>query len=166
MMFKLMNFYTTMSVVNLSSYQLSDDELDILSKGLNFIPYTPFTAHCTNDELESFFRKLRLRHRYRNAPLTHVPFKHQSKRIPGPTNYKPLEDLINKIQLTLSQIQSTTGRRNLPKNGWSTIKKLKEHHDIIINTADKGSCIVIQDRDKYIEAGRKQLDDLQTIHQI
>ena len=78
------------NVVHLSSY-----ELDTLSKGLNVIPYTPFTAHCTNDELESFFRKLRLRHRYRNAPLTHEPFKHKSKRIPGPTNYKPLEDLIN-----------------------------------------------------------------------
>ena len=98
--------------------------------------------------------------------MTHSYFKHKSKCIPGPIDYKPLEDLINKIQLTLSKIHSTTGWRNLPKNGWSTIKKLKENHEIIINTADKGSCIVVQDRDKYVEAGRKHLDDPSTYSRL
>ena len=154
------------NVVNLSSYQLSVDELNIISKGLTFIPYTPFTAHCTNEDLACFIRKLRLRYKYRNIAVTHSHFKHKSKHIPGPTNYKPLEDLINRIQLTLSKIHSTTGRRNLPKSGWSTIKKLKENHDIIINSADKGSCIVVQDREKYVEAGRKHLDDPSTYNRL
>lgn len=66
------------------------------------------------------------------------------------------------IHLNLSQIQSTIGWHNLPENGWDTIKQLQEKHDIIINQADKGSCIVVLDRKEYLEAGYKHLNDMQT----
>ncbi|KAL5500071.1 hypothetical protein EMCRGX_G011571 [Ephydatia muelleri] len=62
----------------------------------------------------------------------------------------------------MSQIHPTTGWYNLPRNGMSIIKKLSKEHDVIINTADKGSSIVLLDREKYVEAGRKHLDDKQT----
>ena len=45
----------------------------------------------------------------------------------------------------------------------SLIRKLSKEQDVIINTADKGSCIVLLDRDKYVEAGRNHLDDTQTL---
>ena len=44
----------------------------------------------------------------------------------------------------------------------SLIRKLSKDQDVIINTADKGSCIVLLDRDKYVQAGRNHLDDTQT----
>eukprot|EP00731_Ephydatia_muelleri_P005538 Em0002g1714a len=77
-------------------------------------------------------------------------------------NCQDLENLINRIRLTMSQINPTTGWYNLPRNGMSIIKKLSKEHDVIINTADKGSSIVLLDREKYVEAGRKHLDDKQT----
>ena len=84
------------NVVNLSSYQLSVDELNLLSKGLTFIPYTPLTALCTKEDISCFVRKLRLRYKYRDIAVTHSCFKHKSKYIPGPTDYKPLENLISR----------------------------------------------------------------------
>ena len=86
----------------------------------------------------------------------------KSKHIPKPTDCQDLENLINRIRLTLSQIHPTTGRTNFPRDGMSIIKKLSQQHDVIINTSDKGSTIVLLDREKYIEAGHKHLDDKQT----
>ena len=53
------------------------------------------------------------------------PFRLKAKQTTGPTDYKPLEKLIDKITLTLSQIKSTTGRPNLPKDGMRLIHRLK-----------------------------------------
>ena len=70
---------------------------------------------------------------------------------------------MDRIQLTLSQIHPAIGKPNLPKDGMSLIRKLSsKEQDVIINIADKGSCIVLLDRDKYVEAGRNHLDDTQT----
>ena len=44
----------------------------------------------------------------------------------------------------------------------SLIRKLSKEQDVIINTADKGSCKVLLDRDKYVEAGHNHLDDTHT----
>ncbi|KAL5468990.1 hypothetical protein EMCRGX_G030153 [Ephydatia muelleri] len=90
------------------------------------------------------------------------PFRLKSIQTPKPTDCQDLENLINRIRLTMSQIHPTTGWYNLPRNGMSIIKKLSKEHDVIINTADKGSSIVLLDREKYVEAGRKHLDDKQT----
>ena len=147
------------NVVNLSSHTLTYKELSILSKGLSFIPYNPSSASFASADLDEF---LRLRYLYRNINRTENPFKLKSNYIPTNSTYKPLEELIHMIHLYLSQIQSTIGWHNLPENGWNPIKQLQEKHDIIINQADKGSCIVVLDRKEYLEAGYKHLDDMQT----
>ena len=150
------------NVVNLSSYLPTQTELNILSKGLTFIPHTRPRDVQINTEIENFIRKLRLRYIHRNTQTKHNPFRLKSKHIPKPTDSQDLENLINRIRLTLSQIHPTTGRTNLPRDGMSIIKKLSQQHDVIINTSDKGSTIVLLDREKYIEAGHKHLDDKQT----
>ena len=150
------------NVVNLSSYLPTQTELNILSKGLTFIPHTCPRDVQINTEIENFIRKLRLRYIHRNTQTKHNPFRLKSKHIPKPTDSQDLENLINRIRLTLSQIHPTTGRTNLPRDGMSIIKKLSQQHDVIINTSDKGSTIVLLDREKYIEAGHKHLDDKQT----
>ena len=90
------------------------------------------------------------------------PFRLKSKQTPGPSNYTPLENLINRIKSTLSQIKPTIGRPNLPEDGMNLIKKLGNEQELIINTADKGSCIVLLDRQKYVDEGHKHLADPQT----
>ena len=50
------------NVVNLSSYPLSNAQLNILSKGLSFVPHAQFPTQCKTDEISDFNRKLRLRY--------------------------------------------------------------------------------------------------------
>ena len=150
------------NVVNLSSYTPTQTELDILSKGLSFIPYTRCLDRDVTEETESFIRKLRLRYIYRFTQTKPNPFRLKSTQTPKPTDCQDVVNLINRIRLTMSQIHPTTGWYNLPRNGMSIIKKLSKEHDVIINTADKGSSIVLLDREKYVEAGHKHLDDKQT----
>ena len=48
---------------------------------------------------------------------------------------------------------------NLSKNKWRTLKMLIEENSIIIKPADKGSCVVVWDRDDYLAEGYSQLSD-------
>ena len=119
------------NVVNLSSYPLSDKEVNILSKGLSFIPFNPHTNHVTDTDITEFIRKMRLRYKYRNVPTRDNPFRQKSRQTPGLT-----ENLLNKIELTLSQIKPTLGPLNLPENGMKLIQKLRSEQELIINQAD------------------------------
>ena len=150
------------NIVNLSSYRLSNRETDILSKGLSFIPYTPNINYIKSSEIIDFTNKLRLRYKYMHITPSDNPFRLKTKQTPGPTDYKPLEKLIDNITLTLSQIKSTTGRPNLPKDGMCLIHRLKNQHEVIINQADKGSTIVLLDRKTYVAEGHKHLADPET----
>ena len=46
---------------------------------------------------------------------------------------------------------------NLSRREQQTLSKLEKRKDIVINKADKGSCIVIEDTHTYIENGREHL---------
>ena len=39
---------------------------------------------------------------------------------------------------------------NLSKEEWLAMRDLSEDRDVIINRADKGSCVVVWDREDYI----------------
>ena len=48
-------------------------------------------------------------------------------------------------------------KKNLTKEEYQSIKSLRNHPDIIIKPADKGSAIVIQDKEYYVKEGERQL---------
>ena len=50
-------------------------------------------------------------------------------------------------------------KKNLTKEEYKAIKPLKNNRDIIIKPADKGSAVVILDRESYINEGQRQLND-------
>ena len=43
---------------------------------------------------------------------------------------------------------------------WTAIKYLTDYCSITIKTADKGSCVVVRDRNDYIVVAEKQLGDI------
>ena len=49
--------------------------------------------------------------------------------------------------------------KNLTKDEYKAIKSLKNNQDMIIKPADKGSAIVILDKQSYINEGQRQLHD-------
>mgnify|MGYP002804661906 CR=1 FL=1 len=48
-------------VVNLSSTELTGDEMALLNKGLGFVPTSPLDTFTIRAELAEFFRKIRLK---------------------------------------------------------------------------------------------------------
>ena len=45
------------------------------------------------------------------------------------------------------------------KEEWQAIRYLADHRSIVIKKADKGSCVVVWDRDDYLSEAEKQLCD-------
>ena len=71
------------------------------------------------------------------------------------------------VELFLSRLEKElfsllTGkpqRYNLTKEEWKAIPHLAEDLSIIIKPAEKGSCVVIWDREDYLAEGYRQLSD-------
>ena len=78
--------FVSPNVINLSKWNLTKDEISLLSKGLQFVP-TPkhFNKALLREELENFGRKLRLKWFFRNdeRQFNINPFKQKSKFNPA-----------------------------------------------------------------------------------
>ena len=55
---------------------------------------------------------------------------------------------------------------NLTKEEWVAMRSLAEDRSIIIKPADKGSCVVVWDREDYLPEGYKQLSDTSTYTEV
>ena len=169
-------------VHNLSDYSLTDAEKSLLNKGLKFCPTPPRpdTGTIVRD-VESFFRKastyLFFNHEdkkdHSNDTLTQSnshdessplkPFQHKDLKLKSTWN-APVPPLLEHVkQLTISDIQNSkiepTRNKNLSSDEFHSINTLFRNDDIVIKPADKGSGIVILNRDDYIKEGERQLDD-------
>ena len=57
------------------------------------------------------------------------------------------------------QVQFTYGYSNFSKEEWQCMRLLANDRSIVIKKADKGSCVVVWDREDYIAQASKQLND-------
>ena len=55
---------------------------------------------------------------------------------------------------------------NLTKEEWLAVRSLAEDRSIIIKIADKGSCVVVWDREDYLAKGYKQVCDTSTYFEV
>jgi len=63
-----------------------------------------------------------------------------------------IEGTLNHIKLTLTKLKQTQHQTpNLSKAERKALISLKNNKDLVINSADKGSTIVAQDRSNYIK---------------
>ena len=51
----------------------------------------------------------------------------------------------------------------MPKNEWDVIRSLTDYRNIVIKRADKGSCVVIWDRNDYLLEADKKLKEKKII---
>ena len=161
-------------IVNLSKHTLTKSETGVLSKGLGFC-HTSGAPDIGNimQDLDAFKRITRLNLFFqgsnedsedRNTQLG-VPFEHKSlkpKSTFNPVGPFQLETMFYSIEQDLHRLKYRQPRKkNLNKQEYQYIKSLKNNPDIIIKPADKGSAIVILDKDNYIAEGERQLQDKQ-----
>ena len=169
---KLNDIEYTSGIVNLSKYTLQDPEISVLSKGLGFCP-TPEAPEIEDiiQDLDNFKRKTRIQLFFTDPNQgskpesipSGGPFEHRSFKLKStfnPVGPFQLESMFNSIEQDLHrQKYKQPRKKNLTKEEYKAIKSLKNNRNIIIKPADKGSAVVILDREYYINEGQRQLND-------
>ena len=143
---------------------LTSPQISVLTKGLGFVPninqntdYTPSVRRLT--------RHIRLMHHFRRTEVESSqfecnppPFKRVSTWAPPPAD-KDAEAYLCELPKKLQGMRKRAFNDNLNRSERFAIKQLKQNTSIVIKNADKGSCIVSEDKVKYIQEGMKHLED-------
>ena len=159
-------------VVNLSNYQICFEELEILGKGIKFCLTPPLYDHgAVKENIDKFFRNANLflffseeDHSQSSIELNSTDgFKHEELKVPSKFN-PPKPNMLEHIQeiLTdriLNHNPSKARPRNLTNKQYQLLEELQNNTSIVIKKADKGSNIVILDREFYIKEAMRQLTD-------
>ena len=164
-------------VVNLSDIPLTQDQLSLLAKGLNFCPTpSPPNPGDLRTDLDSLHRRLRL-HSFFNkddddpsppvingnfnstSEFEHPKFKLPSTFNPiGPPNLETFITL-NEFDFNNRPIFGHSGYSNLNKGEQIALKQLMNRKDLIFKNADKGRALIVQSREQYLAQGYELLND-------
>lgn len=144
----------------------SQEELDLLDKGLSFIPTTNIRKkqkETLKGETQEFHRKLKLAAFFEGSDDTeYTPFMPKSNWEPK-ANQIPdtITDLIRENNNTINALnpKNHKDKNNLSRGESQALFRLAKNKHIIIKPADKGSAIVIMDRTQYIHEAHRQLNN-------
>ena len=150
-------------IKNLSSQNITDHEINLLSKGLKFIP-TPLTKeqHIRRQllqDFEQFARRMRLKYIFHGQNNKPRPYHVKSNWIPQVQPSVALESYLEEVKLQLAEIKLSQPRNNLSSKEREALQSLKRNKDLNVKKADKGSCVVIMDTENKINEGQTLLDN-------
>jgi hypothetical protein len=164
---------------NLSSFEPNMNHLNVLEKGLTFIPkpkLLPVSKIIENKN--KLVRSLALKYNFRHSE---IPFNSKIKTFREKSTWTP--DIVNfppHIQNTIGNIERVTdkiiknfdhviineadhlkfmGRSNLTRDEFTSLRELKNNANIIIKPADKGGATVIMNREAYVAEAYRQLNN-------
>ena len=153
----------TSSVVKTSNVTLTDNETQLFARGLGFclsprhIDWTEVNADC-DEFARGHLRITEFFHDYTTDNQSD-PFYPKSLWTP-PTDR---DDALNAYLIDVKHDLLTTKHRrihdNLPKDQRRALRLLKQRHDIVIKSANKGSATVIMDRKWYLDECYRQLNN-------
>lgn len=153
-------------ITNLSSKELNTEQTKILNLGLKFIPSSTYKKPAMLEAASHFERQNRIRYFFRNQPPTVIhPFRTKSTWQPPKASVE-IETYLQKITEELNNPPLKQFHPNLTRKEHTALKQLAKDDSLIIKNADKGSGIVIEDTEKYIEAGREHLADTSIYEKI
>ena len=140
-----------------------------MSKGLKFVP----TANKIDRaklkiELEEYGRKLRPMWHFRNdeKPFSYEKFRPKSTFNPRNKD-TVIETYLSSLEERLLDIDISSKRfNNLTKEERNALYNLRDDPTIIIKGADKGSAVVVWDRDDYLKEASKQLEDKDVYEEV
>lgn len=152
--------------MNLSKkFRPSIAQRTLLNRGLTFIPTKGYNKNlqlqCKYD-IQQYHRRIKLAAFYGDKNETRSqPFTPKSYWSPPNAQLPP--QILNLIKTDNEYFQNhfNVGRikSNLTVEEIKALTELKGNKQIIIKPADKGSAVVILDRDQYLEEGYRQLND-------
>ena len=152
------------SIINLTSTELDEDTLGILSKGLSFTPVpTEIDRLTMREDLKAFERRMRLTHHFADQEIQEQDptrrFREKSDWTPYPNQDKFLDVYLAKVTKEIMTAEPMKYKRNMTRVEERALSTLKRRQDIIIKAADKGSAVVVMDRERYIGECERQLSD-------
>lgn len=156
----------TKNVVNLSrNFHLSQPQKTLLEKGLTFVP----TLDITKGQKEQFkadmiqyHRKIKLAVFFKDSDRQEIP------PFTGPSTWSPsMAELPSEIGVLIEKdhkifhkhYKSLREKHNLTGEEVKALWELRRNNQIVIKPADKGSAVVILDREQYIFEVERQLND-------
>ena len=142
-------------VFNLSHWVLSETEITVLEKGLD---YAPIQKKINQSDLRKDFSEFcwRMRNKwyFRNEPTPEFGevrcCKTKSSWRP-PNGHPALEIFLSKVEKDLfdsCKKQQTYSNFNCEE--WKVMCSLADNRNLVIKKADKGSCVVVWDRNDYL----------------
>ena len=150
-------------IKNLSHYEMSTEQINLLSKGLKFIP-TPTMGETRIkrqllQDFKEFERRMRLKYIFHGQDKEPHPFYVKSHWEPPVQPSVALENYLEGVKTELAEIKLSKPKQNLPQKERQAIRELKTNSEINIKKADKGSTTVLMNKKDKIEEARVQLDD-------
>ena len=142
-------------IKNLSNKELTNDQINLLAKGLKFIP-TPATKQkqirqqllCDFDQ---FARRMRLIYIFRGEDKKTHPCHVKSTWIPPIQKSVALESYLEEVKSDLSEIEITKPKDNLLPAERKALRALKRDSELNLKKADKGTTTVVMNkRDKIL----------------
>ncbi|XP_075697305.1 uncharacterized protein LOC142742645 [Rhinoderma darwinii] len=173
-------------VVNLSSHSLTPTELSVLQKGLSFCPTAPCNTFILQQELNYFYRSLRLKTHFgltdlstsqqprdvcSEISISNLGLRSKSNFAP-PKIYHATESVIELVQRDIDVVLHDYNlgyyphQKNLSTEERTSLRDLQHNREIIIKPADKGGAIVILDYNNYVSEINRQLTDSNTYLKI
>lgn len=153
-------------ITNLSSKTLTNAQNRILTKGLTYIPSSRIKQNTIDNALTQFERSNRIKFFFRNSePQEPHPFKPKSSWVP-PKSSPIVEQYLERVHKEISMMPAVYSYNNLNSEERKALKELATDNSLIIKNADKGSGIVVEDRDNYIKDGLDHLADTSIYEQI
>ena len=156
-------------IVNLSSQDLTSQQINLLSLGLKFTPVPQANQEELTEDTREFSRKLRLGEFFLDAGDNNDDFivKNKSNFMPPRGRNHNLDKYIDYLHATsATKIDGHKAKPNIPYNQQQALQELQDNHSIVIKEADKGGAIVLMDRDYYEEKILEMLTDSSTYQEI
>ena len=161
---RLKAYFCSDTLFNLSGRVLSESEIKVLEKGLDFAPFQrKVNEPKLRKDFEEFCRRMRIKWYFRNEiseNFSEVPAFSPKSSWKRPQGHPNLEVYLSQVENELFSIVDEPIRySNLSKEEWIAMRPFADDRSIVIKTADKGSCIVVWDRNDYLREAEKQRKD-------
>lgn len=161
---------TPRTVVNLSDTPLSQDEVNLLARGLKFAPMPPRVNRFElKKDIDAFARRLRLKELFYDSDEsgTDDDPEPQQRRFKKKSNWNPprnrepaLEAYVKAVKNDVWRATRSTRRKdNLTPGEREAMTRLRARTDIVIKPANKGSATVVMSREAYMAEAYRQLTD-------
>ena len=149
---------TKPSVINLSNYKLTEDQIDLLKLGLKFCPTPKSNITELKEDVKDSERKVRLKELFGNKENKDDSLvKNKSKFQPTKGN-KDIDTFFQKIW-NLEFKDNSQIRNNLSHKQKLALEELRNNENIIIKEADKGGAVIIMEREYYREKIQEMLNN-------